>query len=163
MKLLRCDFGDGVPRPAVEHEGSIVDLTRTDLVDTTTEQATFGTVLAELAADGVGCLEAAVVDAAESASRSPSAVTIVEPVASSGRFFALGGVYTQHLRERGQSLSRVPSQWIVPDTAIVGPDDPIVIPNRVRESVMPAVEFCVVIGKRGRYIREHDAMDHVAG
>jgi 2-keto-4-pentenoate hydratase/2-oxohepta-3-ene-1,7-dioic acid hydratase in catechol pathway len=55
----------------------------------------------------------------------------------------------------------VPSQWVVPKTAIVGPDEPIVIPDCVQESMMPAVELCIVIGKGGRYISEHNAMDHV--
>jgi len=89
--------------------------------------------------------------------------TIRPPIPSAGRLFALGGVYTQHIRERGQPLNSVPSQWVVPETAVVGPGEPIVVPNRVTESVVPAVELGVVIGRGGKDIEERDAFDHVAG
>ena len=90
-------------------------------------------------------------------------INVLPPVSSNGRLFALGGAYTQHVQERGQPLNSVPSQWLVPGTAVIGPDDSIIVPDRVRDRTVPAVELGVVIGKDGRYIDERDALSHVAG
>lgn len=90
-------------------------------------------------------------------------VELLAPVGSDGRVFCLGGVYTGHLEEAGLSLMTDPNQWVMPENAIVGPDDPIVLPKRVAQNVKPAAELCVVIGKPGKYIDPTDAYDHVAG
>ena len=90
-------------------------------------------------------------------------IELLAPVGTKSRLFALGGAYPQHLRERDQDLSPVPSQWYVPDTAVIGPNDDIRLPDRVSGSVLPAVELGVVIGDGGRYIDAQNALDHVAG
>lgn len=90
-------------------------------------------------------------------------IELLEPLGTESRLFALGGAYPQHLRERGQDLSPVPSQWYVPDSAVVGPGDAIRLPERVSGSVLPAVELGVVIGEGGRYIDAQNALDYVAG
>jgi 2-keto-4-pentenoate hydratase/2-oxohepta-3-ene-1,7-dioic acid hydratase in catechol pathway len=51
----------------------------------------------------------------------------------------------------------------MPDSAIVGPGDPIVLPERVAEHVMPAAELCVIVGRSGKYIDPTNAFDYVAG
>jgi 2-keto-4-pentenoate hydratase/2-oxohepta-3-ene-1,7-dioic acid hydratase in catechol pathway len=47
-------------------------------------------------------------------------------------------------------------------TAIVGPNDDLVIPKGSRKTDWE-VELAVVIGKRASYVAEPDALDHVAG
>lgn len=90
-------------------------------------------------------------------------VSLLPPVADTARLICLGGVYASHLRESGTDLNTVPAQWIVPDTAIVGQADPIVLPDRVADSVEPAVELGIVIGRGGSDIPESEVYDHIAG
>lgn len=158
MKLLRCDFGDGTPRPGIEYNGCIIDIRQTEL-----SARNFVDLLTKVTSNNSTYIQEQIKNRPKSASVNESNVDILAPLASNGRFFALGGVYTEHQRERSQSLLTVPAQWLVPKSGIVGPNEPVLIPDRVRESVMPAVELCLVIGKGGRYIEEQDAMDHVAG
>lgn len=158
MKLLRCDFGDGTPRPGVEYNGNIIDVRHTEL-----SAQNFADLLTTATNNDSVYIREQIKDESKSASVDESNVNILAPLASNGRFFALGGVFTEHQRERDQSLLTVPAQWLVPKSGIVGPNESVLIPDRVRESVMPAVELCLVIGKGGRYIEEQDAMNHVAG
>jgi 2-keto-4-pentenoate hydratase/2-oxohepta-3-ene-1,7-dioic acid hydratase in catechol pathway len=92
-----------------------------------------------------------------------NAVSKHPPLAAGSRLFCLGGVYTSHLEDRGRDLWAIPEQWYVPETAVVGPNEPIVLPDRVGEIVKPAIELAVVIGRGGHNINETDALDHVAG
>jgi len=158
MKLLRCDFDDGI-RAAVKNNGQIIDVVKADSFDA----GSFIQSLRHLTRDGTDYLKDVANKAPESAYNSESEVDILSPIGSEGRLFALGGVYTRHLRERDASLNKVPSQWLVPKTAIVGPNEPIILLERIKESVMPAVELCIVIGQRGKYIEERNAMEYVAG
>jgi 2-keto-4-pentenoate hydratase/2-oxohepta-3-ene-1,7-dioic acid hydratase in catechol pathway len=92
-----------------------------------------------------------------------SVVTLRAPISNSGRLFCFGGVYTGHLRDAGLELTVDPNQWIIPDNAIVGPEEAIVLPDRVAENVKPAAELCVVIGRAGKYIEPSEAYEYVAG
>jgi 2-keto-4-pentenoate hydratase/2-oxohepta-3-ene-1,7-dioic acid hydratase in catechol pathway len=90
-------------------------------------------------------------------------VKIRAPISGSSRLFCLGGVYTGHLSDAGLELTFDPNQWIIPNNAIVGPEEAIILPDRVAENVKPAAELCVVIGQAGKYIEPSEAYDHVAG
>ncbi|MDI9229877.1 fumarylacetoacetate hydrolase family protein, partial [Serratia bockelmannii] len=70
--------------------------------------------------------------------------------------------YADHAAETGADIPKEPvvfSKWT---SAVVGPNDAVRIP---RGSVKTdwEVELGVVIGKGGSYIREEDALSHVAG
>jgi len=92
-----------------------------------------------------------------------SEVHIRAPISNAGRLFCFGGVYTGHLRDAGLELTVDPNQWVILDNAIIGPEERIVLPDRVAENVKPAAELCVVIGRAGKYIEPSEAYDHVAG
>lgn len=148
------------------HAGAIlgdelVDLHDSDAAGSDAVDTDLAAVLAACAADPSDLRRA--VDGEELPSFDPADVELEAPVASDARIIALGGAFASHLRERGNDLSTVPSQWIVPPTSVVGPDDPIVLAERVSENVRPAVELGVVIGRGGRNITETEALDHVAG
>lgn len=163
MRLLRCEFSDGEFKPVLKHNKKILDLTTTDIVNVEEDSSSFINMLKQLNKEGGSILKEIKYNAPASAFIRESDINIAAPLGSSGRFFALGGVYMQHLRERNDSLNKVPSQWVVPKTAVIGPDEPILLPDQVKESVMPAVELCIVIGKKGRYINEENIIDYVAG
>lgn len=79
-----------------------------------------------------------------------------------GKFICIGLNYADHAAETGAEIPSEPvvfSKWT---SAVVGPNDAVRIP---RGSVKTdwEVELGVVIGKGGSYIREEDALSHVAG
>jgi 2-keto-4-pentenoate hydratase/2-oxohepta-3-ene-1,7-dioic acid hydratase in catechol pathway len=83
-------------------------------------------------------------------------------VADVGKFICIGLNYSDHAAEAGMKVPSEPITFAKYNSAICGPDDPIIIP---RGSVKTdwEVELAFVIGKAGKYIAEADAMDHVAG
>jgi len=50
-----------------------------------------------------------------------------------------------------------------PTTTVIGPDDPIVLPDRSDRRIDWEAELGVVIGRRGRDLDERDVRTHVAG
>ena len=70
--------------------------------------------------------------------------------------------YSDHAKETGAQVPPEPVIFFKSTSAIVGPNDGLVIP---RNSVKTdwEVELAVVIGKTTRYVEEKDAMNYVAG
>ncbi len=79
-----------------------------------------------------------------------------------GKFICIGLNYSDHAAESGMAVPPEPVIFAKYTSAVCGPDDPIIIP---RGSVKTdwEVELAFVIGKRGKYIAEAEAMNHVAG
>ena len=79
-----------------------------------------------------------------------------------GKFICIGLNYADHAAESGLAVPSEPvvfSKWT---SAIVGPNDNVEIPRNSRKTDWE-VELGVVIGKGGRNIDEHNALEHVAG
>lgn len=83
-------------------------------------------------------------------------------VGQTGKFVCIGLNYADHAAESGLDVPPEPVIFNKWTSAIVGPDDDVIIP-RGSEKTDWEVELGVVIGKGGSYIAESDAMDHVAG
>lgn len=83
-------------------------------------------------------------------------------VGGTGKFMCIGLNYADHAAESGLKVPPEPVLFLKANSAICGPDDPIIIP---RGSVKTdwEVELAVVIGKPAKYVTEAEAMDHVAG
>ncbi|MGT2465364.1 fumarylacetoacetate hydrolase family protein [Mesorhizobium atlanticum] len=83
-------------------------------------------------------------------------------VAGTGKFICIGLNYSDHAAETGATVPPEPIIFMKASSAIVGPDDDVLIP---RGSVKTdwEVELGVVIGKTAKYVSEDDALDHVAG
>jgi 2-keto-4-pentenoate hydratase/2-oxohepta-3-ene-1,7-dioic acid hydratase in catechol pathway len=83
-------------------------------------------------------------------------------VAGTGKFICIGLNYADHAAESGMAVPPEPVIFMKATSAIVGPNDPIVIP---RGSVKTdwEVELAVIIGKKAKYVDEADAMEYVAG
>jgi 2-keto-4-pentenoate hydratase/2-oxohepta-3-ene-1,7-dioic acid hydratase in catechol pathway len=79
-----------------------------------------------------------------------------------GKFICIGLNYADHAAEAGLALPPEPVIFMKATSAIVGPDDDVVIP---RGSVKTdwEVELGVVIGKTAKYVSESEALDFVAG
>ena len=68
---------------------------------------------------------------------------------------------------RGETLRFTPEQalemtFLKPSSAVVGPEQAIVIPKGER-TVYPELELCVVIGNEARNVSKKDALNHVFG
>lgn len=78
------------------------------------------------------------------------------------RLFAVGMNYIGHIAEAGARTPEIPQIFMMPTTAAIGPDEPIVRPLEA-QLVHHEAELAIVIGRKGRRIREEDALDHVLG
>jgi 2,4-diketo-3-deoxy-L-fuconate hydrolase len=79
-----------------------------------------------------------------------------------GKFLCIGLNYADHAAESGATVPREPIVFSKATSAIIGPDDDVVIP-RGSEKTDWEVELGVVIGAPAKYVSEADALSHVAG
>jgi 2-keto-4-pentenoate hydratase/2-oxohepta-3-ene-1,7-dioic acid hydratase in catechol pathway len=149
MKLLR--YGErGSEKPGMlDADGKIRDLS--GHVDDIAGDVLFDDGLARLAA----------ID--------PASLPLVEGeprlgacVAGMTKFICIGLNYADHAAESGMEVPPEPVIFMKANSAICGPNDPIIIP---RNSVKTdwEVELAVVIGKPAKYVSEDEALDYVAG
>jgi 2-keto-4-pentenoate hydratase/2-oxohepta-3-ene-1,7-dioic acid hydratase in catechol pathway len=79
-----------------------------------------------------------------------------------GKFICIGLNYADHAAESGAAVPVEPVMFMKATSAIMGPDDDVVIP-RGSEKTDWEVELGVVIGKEAKYVDEADALDYVGG
>lgn len=84
------------------------------------------------------------------------------PVAHVGKMICVGLNFTDHAAETGAKPPEQPILFMKATSAIMGPDDDVIIP---KESVKTdwEVELGVVIGDTARHVSVADALKHVAG
>ncbi len=83
-------------------------------------------------------------------------------VGGTGKFICIGLNYSDHAAETGAKVPPEPIIFMKANSAICGPDDPILLP-RGSEKTDWEVELGVVIGRAAKYVTEAEALDHVAG
>lgn len=83
-------------------------------------------------------------------------------VAGTGKFICIGLNYADHAEESGMKVPPEPIIFMKATSAIVGPNDPIVIP-RGSEKTDWEVELAVIIGTKAKYVTEAQAAAHIAG
>jgi len=83
-------------------------------------------------------------------------------VAGIGKYMCIGLNYTDHAAETGNPIPEHPILFMKATSAVVGPDDDIVMPRGSTHTDWE-VELGVVIGKTAKYVSVEDAMDYVAG
>ena len=87
---------------------------------------------------------------------------LLAPLPRPPRIIALGLNYAAHARETGKEPPKEPIFFMKASTAVIGPDEPVVIPKGTGR-VDHEVELAVVIGREGRNISRKKAADHIAG
>ena len=99
----------------------------------------------------------------------PSSLPLVEGdprlgpcVAGTGKFICIGLNFSDHAAETGATVPPEPIIFMKATSAIVGPNDDVLIP-RGSEKTDWEVELGVVIGRTAKYVSEADAFEHVAG
>jgi 2-keto-4-pentenoate hydratase/2-oxohepta-3-ene-1,7-dioic acid hydratase in catechol pathway len=83
-------------------------------------------------------------------------------VAGTGKFICIGLNFSDHAAETGAAVPPEPVIFMKATSAIVGPNDNVLIP-RGSEKTDWEVELGVVIGKTAKYVSEAEALDYVAG
>ncbi|SFJ37266.1 2-keto-4-pentenoate hydratase/2-oxohepta-3-ene-1,7-dioic acid hydratase (catechol pathway) [Phyllobacterium sp. CL33Tsu] len=83
-------------------------------------------------------------------------------IAGTGKFICIGLNYADHAAESGMAVPPEPVIFMKATSAIVGPNDDLLIP-RGSEKTDWEVELGVVIGRTAKYVSEADALDYVAG
>ena len=84
------------------------------------------------------------------------------PIARPSKIICLGKNYAAHAKEFDAQIPESPILFSKASTALIGPADPIILPEGVTQ-VDGEVELAVVIGKTARRVAECDALDYVAG
>ena len=79
-----------------------------------------------------------------------------------GKFLCIGLNYSDHAAETGAPIPKEPIIFIKADTAISGPNDPVVIPKDSKKTDWE-VELAIVIGSTAQHVSEENALDYVAG
>jgi 2-keto-4-pentenoate hydratase/2-oxohepta-3-ene-1,7-dioic acid hydratase in catechol pathway len=79
-----------------------------------------------------------------------------------GKFLAIGLNYREHAAETGSKVPDEPVVFTKATSAIIGPNDNVVIPRGSKKTDWE-VELGVVIGTKAKYVSESDALNYVAG
>lgn len=152
MKLIR--FGKpGEEIPGVElANGKRIDVSA--FVADYTEQF-FGD-------NGIEKLKTWLKDNQENCPEVSDSVRLGPPMARPSKLVCIGLNYAKHAEESGMDIPPEPVLFFKATSAIVGPNDDLIIPRGSKKTDWE-VELGVVIGKKASYVEEAEAMDYVAG
>jgi len=89
-------------------------------------------------------------------------VRLLAPVIPRSKVIGIGRNYADHAAEMGGAVPDEPLMFLVPNTAVVGPDDPVVLPQQSTE-VHYEGELAVVIGRMSKDLEPEDALGVVFG
>ncbi len=152
MKLIRFG-GIGEEKPGVQLEnGSRIDV------------SAFGEDFDEnfFGNDGINKLKSWLVDNEGSCPVVQDDVRLGTPLTRPSKIVCVGLNYAQHAAEAGMAVPEHPVLFFKATSALIGPNDNIIIPKGSTKTDWE-VELSIVIGKKASYVDEANALDHVAG
>ena len=151
MKLIR--FGsEGQEKPGLQLENKRIDV------------STFGEDYNEkfFETDGLERLKDWLAENEAGCPTVDDAVRLGSPIGRPSKIVCVGLNYAKHAEETGAKIPTEPILFFKSTTAIVGPNDNVIIPkNSVKTDW--EVELAVVIGKKASYISVEEADDYIAG
>jgi len=89
-------------------------------------------------------------------------IRLGSPICRPSKLVCIGLNYAKHAAEAGMKIPKEPVLFFKSTTAIVGPNDDVVIPKGSTKFDWE-VELAVVMGKKASYISEDEVMAHIAG
>lgn len=89
-------------------------------------------------------------------------VRFLAPVIPRSKIIGVGRNYADHAAEMGNEVPVAPLLFFKPNTSVIGPDDPIVLPPWTSE-VHHEAELAVVMGKVTKDVSVERALDQVFG
>jgi len=90
-------------------------------------------------------------------------VRLLAPVIPRSKIIGIGRNYADHAAEMGNDVPEEPMMFLVPNTAVVGPDDPVVIPTALTSEVHYEGELAVIIGRMCKDIEPEEAKKVIFG
>ena len=84
------------------------------------------------------------------------------PIDRPSKIVCVGLNYAKHAKESGMEVPSEPVLFFKASSAIVGPNDDVILPKKSEKSDWE-VELAIIIGDKASYVKESEAMDHVAG
>ncbi len=152
MKLIR--FGDpGKERPGVlQNDGRRIDVSG---FGSDYDEAFFGN-------QGVVELRRWLDSNVSHLPQVESALRLGPPICRPSKIVCIGLNFRDHAAESKMEPPKEPVIFFKSTTALVGPNDPLVIPRNAKK-VDWEVEMAIVIGKKALYVPKKDALEHVAG
>jgi len=149
MKLLR--WGEaGAERPGMVDAGGVAR----DLTGVVPDIA--GAVLSDAGLAALRGIDAGTLPPV------PEGARLGPCVGGIGKFVCIGLNYADHAAESGLKVPPEPIIFMKANSAIVGPNDPIIMP-RGSEKTDWEVELAVIIGTKAKHVTEAEALNHVAG
>jgi acylpyruvate hydrolase len=106
--------------------------------------------------------EAALVGAARTDVVELANVVLSAPIPRPGKIICVGLNYRDHAEESNMPIPDAPTIFSKYTNSVIGPGESIVIPH-VTDKVDYEGELAFVIGRRGRYVPEEEALDYVGG
>ena len=89
-------------------------------------------------------------------------VRLGPPLTRPSKIVCVGLNYAQHAAESGMAIPKEPVLFFKSTSAIVGPNDNLIIPKGSQKTDWE-VELAIVIGKRTSYVSKSAALEHIAG
>lgn len=89
-------------------------------------------------------------------------VRLLAPVIPRSKIVGVGKNYADHAAEMGGGLPTSPLLFLKPNTSVVGPDDPIVLPD-FSTDVSYEAELAIVIGRIAKDVTAEAAPAHILG
>jgi len=78
------------------------------------------------------------------------------------KIICIGRNYIAHAQEHGAEVPNVPLLFLKPPSAVIGPEEKILLPPQ-SEQVEHEAELALVIRKKGRWIAPYESMDYLLG
>lgn len=149
MKLIR--FGEpGAEKPGVIINDNYFDVSA--LVSDYNEEFFGGDGLEKLKQD----IESADLPAVD------KSVRLGPALARPSKIVCVGLNYKDHAAETNAAIPTEPILFFKATSAIVGPNDDLMIPKNSKKTDWE-VELAIVIGKKASYVTEENALNHIAG
>jgi 2-keto-4-pentenoate hydratase/2-oxohepta-3-ene-1,7-dioic acid hydratase in catechol pathway len=112
--------------------------------------------------NGIERLETWLKDNEASCPKIDATIRLGAPLVRPSKIVCVGLNYAKHAAESGMAVPKEPVLFFKATSAIVGPNDDLIIPKGSVKTDWE-VELAVVIGKKASYVSEENALDHVAG
>ena len=151
MKLIR--FGtEGQEKPGLQLENKRIDVSA---FGEDFDEKFFGT-------NGLKRLEDWLKTNKENCPTVDDEIRLGSPIGRPSKLICVGLNYAKHAEETNAKVPSEPVLFFKSTTAIVGPNDNVIIPKH-SEKTDWEVELAVVIGKKASYISVEEADDYIAG
>ena len=89
-------------------------------------------------------------------------VRLGPPICRPSKIVCVGLNYAKHAQESGMEVPSEPVLFFKASSAIIGPNDDVILPRNSKKSDWE-VELAIVIGAKASYVEEENAINHIAG